>query len=153
MERNLVLGLDFGTDSVRALLTDAADGSVASTAVARFERWSRDMYCDPARNQFRQHPLDHIEALTASVKEALAGAPQGSAALVRGLAVDTTGSTPGPLDDKCRPLALHPEFSDNPNAMFVLWKDHTAVDEAEEINALARSWGGTRKAGSLRTLP
>ncbi len=143
MERNLVLGLDFGTDSVRALLTDAADGSVVSTAVAGFERWGRGMYCDPARNQFRQHPLDHIEALAASVREALAGAPKGSAALVRGLAVDTTGSTPGPVDEKCRPLALHPEFSDNPNAMFVLWKDHTAVDEAEEINALAHSWGGT----------
>ncbi|MCE5273003.1 ribulokinase [bacterium] len=142
MERNLVLGIDFGTDSVRALLVDASDGAERATAVARFERWSQGRYCDSSRNQFRQHPLDHIEALTASVRGALERAPHGAASLVCGLAVDTTGSTPGPLDRKGMPLALHPKFKDNPNAMFILWKDHTAVAEAEEINDLARSWGG-----------
>jgi len=143
MEKTCVIGIDFGTDSVRTLVVDTADGAEISSAVAHFSRWSRGEYCDPASYMFRQHPLDHIEALQASLREALDQAPSGTAAAVKGISVDTTGSTPGPVDRNCIPLGLLDEFSNNPNALFVLWKDHTAVAEAGEINHLAKTWGGT----------
>jgi len=97
-------------------------------------------YCQPAANMYRQHPLDYIEVLENSVKEALSQAPAGTAANVVGIAFDTTGSTPVFTDEKGTPLALLPEFADNPNAMFVLWKDHTAIAEADEINKLCSTW-------------
>ena len=137
-----VFGLDYGTDSVRAVLIDVATGWEAASHVFEYPRWAQGKYCDPARNQFRQHPLDHLEGLEAAVKGALAKAPEGAAQKVVGISVDTTGSTPGPVDRHGRALALDPEFEDNPNAMFILWKDHTAVREAAEINKHAKSWGG-----------
>ncbi|MFH1069532.1 MAG: ribulokinase [Candidatus Glassbacteria bacterium] len=143
MDSSFVIGVDFGTDSVRALVVDASDGAQAGTAVAEFPRWRDGRWCDPAANQFRQHPLDHIESLQKAVADALGQAGAGVAARVRAVSVDTTGSTPGPLDEAGLPLGLHERFADDPDALFVLWKDHTAVAEAGEINQTARSWGGT----------
>ena len=138
----LVIGLDFGTDSVRTLIVDANTGAEVASAVRTFSRWKEGRYCDPAGNKFRQHPLDHLEGLEATVREALAKAPAGSAERIAGITADTTGSTPGAVDRVGTSLALLPEFEDDPDAMFVLWKDHTAVSEAEELNEVARSWGG-----------
>jgi len=138
-----VIGVDFGTDSVRTLIVNARNGEEVSTSVRVFPRWKEGRYCDPAGNRFRQHPLDHIECIEATVREALDRAPDGTADSIRGISVDTTGSTPGPVTREGVSLAQLPEFADNPNAMFVLWKDHTAVAEAAEINETARSWGGT----------
>jgi L-ribulokinase len=137
-----VIGVDYGTDSVRAIIIDAADGQEISNEVFYYPRWQAGKYCDAAKNQFRQHPLDYIEGLQASVTGALKKAPSGTAAKIKGLSVDTTGSTPCAVDRKGMPLAMTQGFEENPNAMFVLWKDHTAVKEAEEINQLARTWGG-----------
>jgi L-ribulokinase len=142
-QSSFVLGIDFGTDSVRALVVDTADGHEIGTAVVDYPRWRKGKFCDPSRNQFRQHPLDYLESMTEVVQKTLRRAPAGTAAMVRGIAVDTTGSTPVAVDRQGTPLALRPGFEENPNAMFILWKDHTAVREAEEINRLARSWGGT----------
>ncbi len=140
--KNFVIGIDYGTDSVRSIIVDAADGREVSSEVFYYPRWQAGKYCEPAKNQFRQHPLDYIEGLTASVRGALAKAPSGTANKIRGISVDTTGSTPCAVDRWGTPLALTRGFEENPNAMFVLWKDHTAVREAEEINKLAKSWGG-----------
>lgn len=137
---NYVIGLDFGTDSVRALLLDAETGMEIKGAEQRYRRWNEGLYCDSRRSQFRQHPLDHIEAMEAVIAEVLAGLSTDAVSRVRALSVDTTGSTPVAVDRNGTPLALLPEFSDNPNAMFVLWKDHTAIAEAEEINQLAHRW-------------
>ena len=134
-----VIGVDYGTDSVRAVLVDARTGAEKAQAVHHYARWKTLQYCNPARNQFRQHPLDYIEGLEAVVRGVVQQVP---AAHVLGLAVDTTGSTPGPVNAQGVALGLLPEFAENPNAQFVLWKDHTALDEAAEINHKARTWGG-----------
>jgi L-ribulokinase len=96
----------------------------------------------PLENQFRQHPLDHIESLEKSVTGALKKVPGDVSKNVIGIGVDTTGSTAAPVDRNGTVLALREEFSENPDAMFVMWKDHTPVDEAELINKVAKSWGG-----------
>ncbi|MEN8230040.1 MAG: ribulokinase, partial [Bacteroidota bacterium] len=112
------------------------------THVYNYPRWKEGKYCDPAKNQFRQHPLDYLEGLEVSIREALKNCPPGVAENVVGISVDTTGSTPVAVNREGIPLALTAGFEENPNAMFVLWKDHTAIKEADEINELARSWGG-----------
>ena len=154
MEKNshFVIGVDFGTDSVRALIVDAADGAEIANEVFYYPRWKQQLYCDPVQNQFRQHPLDYIEGLEFSIRGALSRAPQGTAHKIRSISVDTTGSTPCAVDREGSPLVLKPEFTDNPDAMFILWKDHTAVKEAEEINRIAKTWGGedyTRFEGGI----
>ena len=138
--KQYVIGLDYGTDSCRAVIVDADTGSEIASSVKYYPRWKRGQYCNPQANQYRQHPLDYLDTLVASVREALAASPAGTAGQVVGLAFDTTGSTPVMTDAAGTPLSLLPEFAENPNAMFVLWKDHTAVAEAAEINQLAKRW-------------
>jgi L-ribulokinase len=137
-----VIGIDFGTDSVRTVVADGSTGVVLGVSVKAYPRWAAGLYCDPVENRFRQHPLDYVESMSASVADALKAAGDGVPGRVRGIAVDTTGSTPALADRAGRPLALGAAFAENPNAMFVLWKDHTAVAEAERLNQLARTWGG-----------
>jgi L-ribulokinase len=131
------LGLDYGTDSVRALLVDTATGAEVATNVVMYPRWKQGLYCDPTKDQFRQHPLDYTESLQLVISGLWEKAPAGAANHVIGISFDTTGSTPIAVDAEGTALALKPGFSENPNAMFVLWKDHTAVREAQEITAAA----------------
>ncbi|MCF0070746.1 ribulokinase [Dyadobacter sp. CY261] len=140
MKENYVIGIDFGTDSVRALVVNANTGEQVGTAVQEYQRWKRGKYCDAGVSQFRQHPLDYLEGLESAVKRALDQVPANVRMLVRGISVDTTGSTPVAVDRNGTPLALLPEFAENPNGMFILWKDHTANAEAEEINRLAHQY-------------
>ncbi len=135
-----VIGIDFGTDSVRALIVDAATGQELGAHVFYYPRWKKGLYCDPGKNQWRQHPLDYIEGLEQSVLGAiqLCGAEVTKA--IVGISIDTTGSTPIAVDHTGTPLSLLPGLETNPHAMFILWKDHTAVQEAAEINTLAKNW-------------
>lgn len=137
-----VIGIDYGTDSVRTLIVDASNGKEIASDVFYYPRWKEGKYCNPALNQFRQHPSDYVEGLETTVKNALAKCPPGTAESVAAISVDTTGSTPVAVDKQGVPLSLKSGFSENPNAMFILWKDHTATREADEINRLARTWGG-----------
>ncbi len=134
------IGLDYGSDSVRSLIVNVETGEEIAGAVFNYPRWKQGKYCDPSKNRFRQHPKDYLEGLEYTIVEALKHAPAGVSENVVGISVDTTGSTPVAVDEKGTPLSLTPGFEENPNAMFVLWKDHTAVQEAEEINQLARNW-------------
>ncbi len=140
--REFVLGIDYGTDSCRGVIIDAADGSEIAQAVGAYPRWAKGMYCDPQTNRFRQHPLDYVESLGSVMDSLLASAGAETLSAVRGIAIDTTGSTPCAVDAAGQPLSMSNEFAEDPDAMFVLWKDHTATAEAEEINTLARCWGG-----------
>ena len=133
----VALGLDFGTNSVRALLVDVATGEEIATAVWRYERGDDGILTDEKNpNVARQHPEDYVRGAEAVTRAALSAAalrdgfePQA----VIGIGVDTTGSTPMPVDETCRPLAFRDEFAENLNAMAWLWKDHSGVAEAEEI--------------------
>jgi L-ribulokinase len=142
MIKKYVIGIDYGTDSVRSVVVDTSNGEIVGTSVFEYIRWKKGQFCDPLINQFRQHPLDYIEGLEQSVKGALSGLATEIIKNIVGITVDTTGSTPVAVDKEGVPLSLKPGFESNPDAMFVLWKDHTAVKEAAEINELARNWGG-----------
>lgn len=137
MDRKYVIGVDYGTDSVRSVLVDASNGAEIAASVFYYPRWKQGLYCNPAHNQFRQHPLDYIEGLQATISDCVKKAGEKIAKQVVAISIDTTGSTPVALDKSGTPLALSNEFAENPNAMFVLWKDHTAIEEAAEINAHA----------------
>jgi L-ribulokinase len=139
---NYVIGLDFGTDSVRALVVETGTGKEISTGVAHYSRWKKGEYTEPLRNQFRQHPLDYLEAMEESIKIALEPCDENIKKNIKGIGIDTTGSTPCAIDESGTPLALREDFKDEPDAMFILWKDHTAVQEAAEINDKAKNWGG-----------
>lgn len=134
-----VIGVDYGTDSVRSVIADAANGAEIAASVYFYPRWQKGLYCDAPSNQFRQHPLDYVEGLEFTIKDCLKKAsgkvnPQ----QVKAISIDTTGSSPVAVDETGTPLALLPEFAENPNAMFVLWKDHTSLKEAAELNEHAQ---------------
>lgn len=141
MNSNYVIGLDYGTDSVRAVLVNSSDGKTLADDVFWYPRWKAGKYCNPVSNQFRQHPSDHLEGLEVTIKNVLSKSGV-NPSQVKAICVDTTGSSPMPVDENAQSLAFKPEFSENPNAMMVLWKDHTSIKEADEINHIARTWGG-----------
>jgi len=135
------LGIDYGTNSVRALVVDVRDGRELGAAVVNYPSGKEGILLDPRdHNLARQHPGDYLLGLEQSVRAALAQAasdPAFSPAQVIGIGVDTTGSSPLPVDSHNVPLALHAEWRDNLAAQCWLWKDHTSHREAARITDLA----------------
>lgn len=136
------IGLDYGTNSVRALVVNTQTGEELGTGVFEYPSGQAGILLDPADpNLARQNPQDYLDGLEASVRAALAEAastPGFDAGRVVGIGVDTTGSTPIPVDAEGWPLALDAQFADEMAARVWLWKDHTSHAEAAEITAAAR---------------
>lgn len=135
------IGLDYGTNSVRGLLVDVDSGDEIATSVFGYPHGKAGVVVsDRDPDLARQHPQDYLDGAVAVIKGVLAEAakrPGFAPVQVIGVGVDTTGSTPIPVDANGTPLALTPKYADNPAAMAYLWKDHTGHAEAVEITALA----------------
>lgn len=137
------IGIDYGTNSVRAVVVDCADGRVVGTSVFEYPSGEQGVLLDARQPHLaRQNPADYIEGARASVTGALAEGARDtdfSARKVIGIGVDTTGSTPLPVDAQARPLALDPRWTQNLAAQAWLWKDHTSAREAAAITGIART--------------
>ena len=136
------IGLDYGTNSVRCLIVDVTNGSELGTSVYEYETGQAGIILDPAdHNLARQNPADYLKGIEVTIKAAIAEAKKAVKDFepdqIIGIGIDTTGSTPIPVDKNGTPLGMLDEFKDNPNAHAWLWKDHTGHAEAAEITALA----------------
>jgi L-ribulokinase len=142
MSSKYTIGLDYGTNSVRALIVNVADGAEIAASVWTYSHGTQGVVLSRDPNMARQHPADYLEGAAITIKQALAQAKKNqrgfSADQVIGIGVDTTGSTPLPVDAEGQPLALQKKFAQNNAALAWLWKDHTGVHEAVEITGLAR---------------
>ncbi len=135
------IGLDYGTNSVRAIVVNVANGREVGEAVWNYEHGRKGVILSRDPNLARQHPADYVKGAEKTIKKALAAIKKKVKSFkpdqIIGIGVDTTGSTPLPVDENGQPLAFQKRFASNPAAMAWLWKDHTSVAEAEEITALA----------------
>lgn len=142
MNTHYTIGLDYGTNSVRALIVNVANGAEIASAVWNYQHGTQGVILSRDPNLARQHPADYVKGAEVTIKNALAAAKKNVRGFkpeqVIGIGVDTTGSTPLPVDAKGQPLAFNKKFANNPAAMAWLWKDHTGVAEAAEITALAK---------------
>ena len=136
------IGLDYGTNSVRALIVNVANGKEVGTAVWDYAHGTHGVILSRDPNLARQHPADYLTGAEITIKKALAQAKRAVRGFkpeqVIGIGVDTTGSTPMPVDANGRALAFDKRFAKNPAALAWLWKDHTGVAEAAEITFLAK---------------
>jgi len=142
MSIKYTIGLDYGTNSVRALIVNVANGAEIAAAVWTYAHGTQGVVLARDPNLARQHPQDYLDGAAITIKQALATAKKAvkgfSPAQVIGIGVDTTGSTPLPVDKLGQPLVFQKKFANNPAALAWLWKDHTSVNEAVEITALAK---------------
>jgi len=134
------IGIDFGTDSVRTVIVNPANGLELASSMFKYPRWQDALYCHAALHQFRQHPLDYIEGLTFTITRALREAGDAVRLNIKSISIATTGSTPVAVDKTGTPLSLLPDFELDPDAMFLLWKDHSSIQETAEINAHAKKF-------------
>jgi len=136
------IGLDYGTNSVRTLIVNVANGCEVASAVWEYTHGTQGVILSHDPNLARQHPADYVTGAETTIKKALAVAKRTvrgfSPDQIIGIGVDTTGSTPLPVDRHGHPLAFDRRFAKHPAAMAWLWKDHTGIAEAGEITALAR---------------
>ena len=142
MSARYTIGLDYGTNSVRTLIVNTANGREVATAVWNYAHGREGVILSRDPNLARQHPADYVKGTEVTIKKALAAAKRKVRGFkpeqIIGIGVDTTGSTPLPVDATGRPLAFDRRFAKNPAAMAWLWKDHTGIAEAGEITELAR---------------
>ncbi len=136
------IGLDYGTNSCRALIVDLSDGNEIASALFDYLSGESGVLIDHKDpNLARQNPQDYLDGIASTVTEAISKARENNPSFdpetVVGIGVDTTGSSPLPVNEEGVPLSFLPEFTDNLNAMCWLWKDHTSFIEADQITELA----------------
>ncbi len=139
MEKKYTIGVDFGTDSVRSVVIDTGTGEKIASSFFEYPRWRDGLYCDGSKQQYRQHPLDHLEGLEGTIKDCLLKSSI-DPKQIKAISVASTGSSPCVVNGAGVPLSLRTGYETDPNAMFILWKDHTAQKEAGEINAHAKKF-------------
>ena len=142
MANQYTIGLDYGTNSVRAIIVNVVNGAEVATAMWAYAHGTQGVILSRDPNLARQHPLDYLTSAEITIKQALSAAKKVvkgfTGQQVIGIGVDTTGSTPLPVDQTGQPLAFNKKWANHPAAMAWLWKDHTGVAEAAEITALAQ---------------
>jgi L-ribulokinase len=136
------IGIDFGTNSCRSLIVDIKDGQELSSSVFNYPSGSAGVIIDNKNpNLARQNPADYLDGIEITIKEAIKIAKKSNPSFapekIIGIGVDTTGSSPMPVDEKGVPLCFKDHFKDNPSAMVWLWKDHTSHEEAAQITEIA----------------
>ena len=141
-----IIGMDYGTNSVRCLVVNAQNGREIGTAVFEYPSGQAGILLDKTdHNVARQNPADYLKGLEVTIRGATEQAKKTDKAFspdqVVGIGVDTTGSTPIPVDAEGVPLAMKPAFRKNLNACVWLWKDHTSYAEAAKITELAAKSG------------
>lgn len=140
MKNVYALGIDFGTNSVRALVLNLTNGEEISSSVSNYKSGDSGILLDENNPLVaRQYPGDYLESMEIAVKETVSEAINRNISIdeIVGIGVDTTGSTPIPVDKNLVPLALSDEFKNNFNAQAWLWKDHSSIEESEEITKLS----------------
>src|SRR6478609_5774036 len=118
MNDTYVIGVDYGTDSIRSIIVNAHNGDEVAASVFAYPRWKKQLYCNAETNEFRQHPLDYIEGLQHTIKDCLQKTSDDVRNNIKAISIDTTGSSPVAVDEAGTPLALHEKFANDPDAMF-----------------------------------
>lgn len=136
------IGLDYGTNSARCLVVDTANGDEIGSCIYEYETGEAGIILDPAdHNLARQNPADYLKGIEITITGAIAEAKKAradfDAQAIVGIGVDTTGSSPLPINEEGTPLSMLDEFKDNVNAYVWLWKDHTSYEEAQKITQIA----------------
>ena len=141
--KKYTIGLDYGTNSCRALIVDIDDGTELASSVFLYPSGENGIILDSSDpNLARQNPKDYLDGITATILGAIQKAKKNNPSFnsfnIVGIGVDTTGSSPIPVDKQGNPLSFSEKFKNNPNAMCWLWRDHTSFKEAEQITLLAK---------------
>ena len=136
------IGLDYGTNSCRALIVDIDDGTELASSVFLYPSGENGIILDSSDpNLARQNPKDYLDGISATILGAIQKAKKNNPSFnsfnIVGIGVDTTGSSPIPVDKQGNPLSFSEKFKNNPNAMCWLWRDHTSFKEAQQITHLA----------------
>lgn len=140
--KKYTIGLDYGTNSCRALIVDIDDGTELASSVFLYPSGENGIILDSSDpNLARQNPKDYLDGITATILGAIQKAKKNNPTFnsfnIVGIGVDTTGSSPIPVDKQGNPLSFSEKFKNNPNAMCWLWRDHTSFKEAQQITHLA----------------
>lgn len=136
------VGLDFGTNSCRALIVNVENGNELASHVFSYPTGEAGVIVDDKNpNLARQNPADYLEGIEVTIRHAISKAKVADQRFdsmdIIGIGVDTTGSSPMPVDENGNALCFNEKYKNNPAAYVWLWKDHTSYQEAAQITELA----------------